>query len=154
MGTIQTVPECSEKSLCIIILSVKMAAFELNTCWFMEEVQKYESLYKFSKDYKKKYLRVKCWEKMVKIFQLALRKPKKKYKNIRTAYDRNKTKNIVASPALRFTVAIFKLYGAAPKIVRPMPFTCIIARVGRLRESMRSSGFHIIVPIAPIALIA
>ena len=128
-----------------------MVAIELNTCLFMEEVQKHESLYNtFSKDYKNKYVRVNYWKKIGENF--AISPEQAENKNTKTSERRktaNKTKYIVVSPALQFTVAIFKLNGFAPKIVvRTMPFTCITARMRQLRRSRRSSGFHIIVAIA------
>ena len=56
-----------------------MAAIELNTCLFMEEVQKYESLHnKFSKDYKNKYVRVNNWEKIGENFAISPEQAKKK----------------------------------------------------------------------------
>ena len=56
-----------------------MAAIELNTCLFMEEVQKHKSLHnKFSKDYKNKYVRVNNWEKIGENFAISPEQAKKK----------------------------------------------------------------------------
>ena len=134
-----------------------MAAIELNTCLFMEEVQKHESLYNtFSKDYKNKYVKVNYWKKIGENF--AISPEQAENKNTKTSERRktaNKTKYIVVSPALQFTATIFRSNGFAPKIVvRPMPFTCITARMRQLRRSRRSSDFHIIVQIVPISRIA
>ena len=62
---------------------------ELNTAIFMEEIQKYDCLYnKFSLDYKEKFKRLNCWDKIGEKFNLLAAEAKKKYKNIRTAYGR------------------------------------------------------------------
>ena len=49
----------------LLLMCSKMAASttELNTSLFMEEVQKYPSIYnKFCKDYKNKFIRMNCWK--------------------------------------------------------------------------------------------
>ena len=62
---------------------------ELNTANFMEEIQKYDCLYnKFTLDYKDKFKRLNCWNKIGEKFNLLAAEAKKEYKNIRTAYGR------------------------------------------------------------------
>ena len=56
---------------------------------FMEELQRYESLYnKFSKDYKNKQVRDNCWLVLGKKFNMTAEEAEKKYKSIRSSYGR------------------------------------------------------------------
>ena len=74
------------------VLHFKMAAenTELNTSLFMEEVQKYPTIYnKFSTDYKNKFIRMNIWKAIGEKFGLDAAEAEKKYKNVRTVYGRH-----------------------------------------------------------------
>ena len=62
---------------------------ECSVASFMEELQRYESLYnKFSKDYKNKQVRDNCWLALGKKFNMTAEEAEKKYKSIRSSYGR------------------------------------------------------------------
>ena len=62
---------------------------ECSVASFMEELQRYKSLYsKFSKDYKNKQVRDNCWLALGKKFNMTAEEAEKKYKSIRSSYGR------------------------------------------------------------------
>ena len=62
---------------------------ECSAAAFMEELQRYECLCnKFSKYYKKKQVRDNCWLALGKKFNMTAEEAEKKYKSIRSSYDR------------------------------------------------------------------
>ena len=62
---------------------------ECSAASFMEELQRYESLYsKFSKDHKNKQVRDNCWLALGKKFNMTAEEAEKKYKSIRSSYGR------------------------------------------------------------------
>ena len=61
-----------------------------NTSTFMEEIQRYDCLYKkILKDYKNRRTRENAWETIGQKFGLTAEEAEKKYKNIRTSYTRH-----------------------------------------------------------------
>ena len=55
----------------------------------MAEIQKHECLYnKFSREYRNRELRNKCWQKVAEKFDMTPMAAEKKFRNIRTAYGR------------------------------------------------------------------
>ena len=97
MGTIasnsirQMQQKCVPEYTCSVF---KMAAelegnVECSVASFMEELQRYESLYsKFSKDYKNKQVRDNGWLALGKKFNMTVEEAEKKYKSIRSSYGR------------------------------------------------------------------
>ena len=62
---------------------------DFNSALFMEGIQKYECLYnKLCKNYKNKFIRLNCWKKWEKTFEVTPDEAEKKYKYICTTYGR------------------------------------------------------------------
>ena len=56
---------------------------------FLAEVQKYECIYnKYCKDFKDKYKKINCWEKIGRLFCLTAQEAETKFKNLRSSYTR------------------------------------------------------------------
>ena len=56
---------------------------------FLAEVQKYECIYnKYCKDFKDKYKKINCWEKIGRLFCLTAQEAETKFKNLRSLYTR------------------------------------------------------------------
>ena len=54
---------------------------------FLAEVQKYECLYnKYCKDFKDKYKKMNCWEKIGRLFCLTAQEAETKFKNLQSSY--------------------------------------------------------------------
>ena len=81
------VPECTSF---VIKMAVEVeGSVECSIASFMEELQRYESLYnKFLKDYKNKQVRDNCWLALGKKFYMTAEEAEKKYKSIRSSYGR------------------------------------------------------------------
>ena len=82
-----------------VAYTLKMAASNdgNNICTFMEEIQKYDCIYnKYSRDYKNKFIRMNCFQKIGKKFGISAEEAKKKYSHTRTGYGRwlKRRKNI------------------------------------------------------------
>ena len=64
---------------------------EVNVVFFMEEMQKYDCLYnKYSKSYKDKYIKINCWKKIDKKFDMSAADAEKKFENVKPQADRVK----------------------------------------------------------------
>ena len=64
---------------------------------FMEEIGKYDCLFnRYSKEFKDKFKKINAWSKEGEVFSISLAGAKKKFRNLRTTYERYLTRrNIV-----------------------------------------------------------
>ena len=70
---------------------------EIDTEQFKEEIGKYDCLFnRFSKEFKDKFKKINAWSKEGEVFSISLAGAKKKFRNLRTTYERYLTRrNIV-----------------------------------------------------------
>ena len=66
---------------------------EIDTEQFMEEIGKYDCLFnRYSKEFKDKFKKINAWSKEGKVFSISLTAAKKKFRNVRTTYERYLTR--------------------------------------------------------------
>ena len=104
----------------LLLMCSKMAASttELSSSLFMEEVQKYLSIYnKFCKEYKNKFTKMNCWKAGRNSAWMRLKPKKEKYKNVRNAYGRYLKKRKSVPPAYDKLLTLLSFdTSAEPKI--------------------------------------
>ena len=104
-----------------VAYTLKMAASNdgNNICTFMEEIQKYDCIYnKYSRDYKNKFIRINCFQKIGEKFRISAEEVEKKYRPTRTGYGRwlKRRKNIPVPECEKRPILLVSGIFCAPRI--------------------------------------